>query len=139
MPPLRINRSIHVPSTFANNLSNMAGLHGGRFPRQHARHQPYTRHMSASNVAFPQDFLELPSRLLANITYTQEVAISKTTQKKDMSHLREFLAFCKGLRIQPKDALPAKEEVLLAWASSYAGHLAGKIVSTKLLAIKEGT
>jgi hypothetical protein len=93
--------------------------------------------MSASNVAFPQDFLELPSRLLANITYTQEAAISKTTQKKDMSRLREFLAFCKGLGIQPKDALPAKEEVFLAWASSYAGRLAGKTVSTKLLAIRK--
>jgi hypothetical protein len=93
--------------------------------------------MSASNVAFLQDFLDLPSRLLANITYTQEAAISKTTQKKDTSRLREFLAFCKGLGIQPKDALPAKEEVLLAWASSYAGRLAGKTVSAKRLAIRK--
>ena len=63
--------------------------------------------------------------------------MTKSTQKKDASRLRDFLSFCKGLGIRAEDALPAREEVLLAWASSYAGRLAGKTVSAKLLAIRK--
>ncbi|KAF8797756.1 hypothetical protein BYT27DRAFT_7265499 [Phlegmacium glaucopus] len=71
------------------------------------------------------------------INLTQEAAISKTTQAKDASRLREFLRFCEGLSIQNSDALPAREDLLIAWASSYAGRLAGKTVGAKLLAIKK--
>jgi hypothetical protein len=63
--------------------------------------------------------------------------VSKSTQRKDASRLKEFVSFCKGLGIRAEDALPAREEVLLAWASSYAGRLTGKTVGAKLLAIRK--
>lgn len=75
---------------------------------------------------------------MEKIHHAQDAAVNKTTKRKDASRLREFLSFCEGLGIRPKDALPAREEVLLAWVSSYAGRLAGKTVSAKLLAIKKG-
>ena len=68
---------------------------------------------------------------------TQEAAVSKTTQAKDASRLREFLQFCEGHGIKSGKAFPAKEELLVAWAGSYAGRLAGKTVSAKLGAIKK--
>ncbi|KAF8234236.1 hypothetical protein L208DRAFT_1550788, partial [Tricholoma matsutake] len=59
------------------------------------------------------------------------------TQRKDASRLQEFLTFCEGLRIRKSDALPAREDILIAWASSYAGRLAGRMVGAKLLAIRK--
>lgn len=137
MPPLRLSQSIHAPSAFARDLSHIAGLHGGQLPHRYTRPQPYVRHISASNVDLPNSNLELPSRLMDKIADTQEAAVNKSTQKKDASRLREFLSFCEGLGIRPNDALPAREDVLLAWASSYAGRLAGKTVAAKLLAIRK--
>ncbi|KAF8236902.1 hypothetical protein L208DRAFT_1250269 [Tricholoma matsutake] len=58
-------------------------------------------------------------------------------QRKDASQLREFLTFCEGLGIRNSDALPAREDVLIAWASSYAGRLAERTVGAKLLAIRK--
>ena len=63
--------------------------------------------------------------------------MNKTTKKKDASRLHEYLRFCEDLGIKTADTLPAREEILLAWASSFAGRLAGKTVGAKLLAIKK--
>lgn len=137
MPPIRLSQSIHTPSAFASNLSHIASVHGGHLPHDYTRPQPYVRHISAPNTAFLQNDFELPPILLDKIANTQEAAVNKSTQRKDASRLREFLSFCAGIGIKPADALPAREEVLLAWASSYAGRLAGKTVSAKLLAIRK--
>ena len=137
MPPLRSSQSIHTPSTFTSNLSHVVRLHGGRLPHHYTQPQPYVRHISGPNTATVQNNFSLPPKLLDKIADTQEAATMKSSQKKDASRLREFLSFCAGLRIRAKDALPAREEILLAWASSYAGRLAGKTVSAKLLAIRK--
>jgi hypothetical protein len=90
------------------------------------------------NTVFPSHGnIALPSALLDKIKGTQEAAVNITTQRKDASRLKEFLSFCANLGIRADDALPAREEVLLAWASSYAGRLAGKTVGAKLLAIRK--
>ena len=67
---------------------------------------------------------------------TQEAVASKTTQVKDASSLREFSQFCEGHGIKSSNAFPANEELLVAWAASYAGRLAGKTVSIKLRAVR---
>ena len=59
------------------------------------------------------------------------------SQKKDASQLREFLSFSEGLGISAHNSLPEGEDILLAWALSYAGRIAGKTVSTKLSAVKK--
>ncbi|KAF8797647.1 hypothetical protein BYT27DRAFT_7228902 [Phlegmacium glaucopus] len=53
------------------------------------------------------------------------------------SRLHEFLAFCEGLSIRKDHALPAHEDLLIAWASSFAGRLAGKTVGAKISAIRK--
>jgi len=58
-------------------------------------------------------------------------------QTKDASQLQEFLAFCEGLRIKNQDAFPASKDLLVGWASSYAGRFAGRTVGVKLLAIRK--
>ena len=137
MPPLCSSQSIHAPSTFTSNLSHVVRLHGGILPHHYTRPQPYVCHISGPNTTTIQSNYNLPPTLLYKIADTQEAATMKSLQKKDASRLREFLLFCAGLRIRANDALPAKEEILLAWASSYAGRLAGKTVSAKLLAIRK--
>jgi hypothetical protein len=67
----------------------------------------------------------------------ENAAVSKTTRSKDASRLNEFLLFCKGLGIKNHDALPASEDLLAAWASSYAGRYAGKTVGAKISAIRK--
>ncbi|KAF8219956.1 hypothetical protein L208DRAFT_1544173 [Tricholoma matsutake] len=79
----------------------------------------------------------LPPALVDKIKHTQDTAVNKSTQRKYASQLREFLTFCKGLGIRKSDALPAREDVLITWASSYAGRLAGRMVGAKLLAIRK--
>ena len=63
--------------------------------------------------------------------------MSKTTQAQEASSLREFLQFCGGHGITSSNAFPANEELLIAWAASYAGVLAGKTVGAKLRAIRK--
>jgi hypothetical protein len=141
MPPLRHTIHAIASDRYTSDLSHIAELHGGHFPQRFNRHQPYDARISShrtDNTHFlAQGDFALPSALLDKIKDTQDAAVNLTTQKKDASRLKEFLAFCEGLGIRPNDALPAREEVLLAWASSYAGHLAGKTVGAKLLAIRK--
>jgi hypothetical protein len=95
-----------------------------------------TRIPSPDKVLPELDFA-LPPSLLNKIKHTEEAAVNKLTQAKDASRLREFLAFCDSLGIKHADAFPAREDLLIAWASSYAGRLAGRTVGAKLLAIKK--
>lgn len=81
--------------------------------------------------------LTLPTTILEKISQVQDVAVNKTTQAKDTSQLQDFLTFCRGLGIQDNNALPAREDLLIAWASSYAGQLAGRTVGVKIFAIKK--
>jgi hypothetical protein len=53
---------------------------------------------------------------MEKINHVQGVAVSKTTQAKNVGRLRKFLVFCEGLGIQDKDVLLAKEDLLVAWA-----------------------
>lgn len=134
MPPHRQIQSIHVSNTHKHHLSGLAQRHGGNLPNRHNRHQPYA---TSSHMVFPRPNLVLPQDLVDKITNTQDAAVSKTTQAKDASRLREFLRFCEGLGISNNNALPAREDLLIAWAASYAGRLAGKTVGAKLLAIRK--
>ena len=143
MPPLRHCQTIHTAASngYAADLSRLAGIHGGHFPHRLSRHQPYeariSSHQANVNHAPSLEDLTLPSALLDKIKVTQDAAVNLTTQKKDASRIREFLSFCEGLGIRANDALPAREDVLLAWASTFAGRLAGKTVGAKLLAIRK--
>lgn len=139
MPPLRQHQSIHTFNGYSNELSRVAGIYGGKLPHRFNRPQPYNARISSHTGDESQlhKGFELPPTLLAKIKDTQEAAVSKSTQKKDASRLRDFLSFCEGLGIQACNALPAGEDILLAWAASYAGRMAGKTVGAKLLAIKK--
>lgn len=41
--------------------------------------------------------------------------------RKDASRLHEFLVFCGGLGIKHKNAFPTQEDLLITWATPYAG------------------
>ena len=139
MAPLRHTPSIHAPTVQTANLSQVAQIHGGRLPHHYGRFKPYIAPLPPQRTPSPQttQIPDLHPALWDRIRDTQEAAVDKTTQKKDASRLREFLSFCNSLGIDPGRALPVSEDILLAWASSYAGVLAGKTVSAKLLAIRK--
>ena len=144
MPPLRQIQSTHTLNAYTNDLSQLTQRHD-RNLLHHNRHQPYATCVQPPHMALPQLGLALPHDLVdkimntqeAAVSKTQEVAVSKTTQAKDASRLREFLQFCNGLGISSSNALPAEEDLLIAWAASYSGRLAGKTVSAKLGAIRK--
>jgi hypothetical protein len=139
MPALRHSQSIHAPNAYTSDLSNLAQLHGGKLPHRYGRFQPYVARIPPQSMPVVRSYggVELHPTILDKIRDTQEAAVDKTTQKKDASRLKEFLSFCEGLGINARNALPASEDVLLAWASSYAGRLAGKMVGAKLSAIRK--
>ena len=136
MPPLRQNQSIHTKLLGTADLASVAGLYGGILPNQHGRFRPYVTRVP-SQKATSYNIPNIPLTLLEQIKDTQEAAINITSQKKDASRLRDFLAFCKALGISAHNALPASEDILLAWAASYAGRIAGKTVSAKISAIRK--
>src|ERR1700678_2646354 len=137
MPPMRTHQSLHTPNEEARHLAMVAEHNGGKLLNRYMRHQPYNAYTPHPNAKHQGENVNLPPLLRDKIRHAQSAAVNKLTQRKDESRLREFLAFCEGLGIRPTDALPAREEVLLAWASTYAGCLAGKTVSAKLLAIRK--
>ena len=137
MSPLRHSQSIHALSASSSDLSHVARLHGGKIPHRYGRFQPYIARVPSQRAMHSHSIPDLPPTLLDNIRETQDAALNITSQKKDASRLREFLLFCKGLGISACNALPAREDILLAWASSYAVRIAGKTVSAKLSAVKK--
>lgn len=137
MPAFRHVKPMPTPNIYTNALSQVAQLHGGKLPRRHGRFQPYIPRVSSKEMMPPLETPALHPQLLNKIKETQEAATSKTTQQKDASRLQEYLSFCEGIGINAHYALPAREEVLLAWASSFAGRLAGKTVGAKLFAIRK--
>ena len=142
MAPLRHTQSIHAPSTLTSDLSLVAQVHGGKLPHRFGRFRPYIAPLpSHNNPSVPlipaAHTVNLHPVLWDKIRDTQEAAVDKTTRRKDASRLREFLSFCGGLGIESGRALPASEDILLAWAASYAGLFAGKTVAAKILAIRK--
>ena len=138
MPSHKSIQSIHVSRTAPRDLHILAQRHGGDIPHHYTGYQPYVpRIYTPHKSILPQPQFKLPEILLDKIRKTQQAAVSKSTQTKDINCLREFLNFCKNLGIDNERALPAKEDLLMAWAASYAGRLAGKTVSAKLLAIRK--
>ena len=133
MPPIRHIRYISAPDAHSNNLAQLAQLHGGQLAFHHNQHRPYSTRIPTP----PCPRYQLPPTLAYQIKHTQDAAVCKTTQAKDANRLRDFLSFCEGLGIPNNHALPANEDLLVAWASSYAGRLAGKSVGAKLLAIRK--
>jgi hypothetical protein len=143
MPALRQIKSFHTlnaylvpPETVVSSmlsLPHVSELHGGRFPHTYSRHHPYPLHIPSPVKTQHHANMNLkpvlPPTLLDTIKLTQDAAVNRGTRLKDASRLREFLEFCEGLGIKHSAALPAREDVLMAWASSYAGRLAGKTVS----------
>lgn len=119
------------------DLQLLAQRHGGNIPHRYSRPQPYASCILPGHNTTDQSKFVLPHALVNKIRDTQEAAISKSTQAKDKNRLRDFLSFCRGLGIDSNHALPAKEDLLMAWAASYAGRLAAKTVSAKLLAVKK--
>jgi hypothetical protein len=136
MPPIRHYQSIHTQLAGTGDLANITGLHGGYLPHTYSRLQPYIARVP-SQKATTYSVLDLHLTLLDNIKHAQDAAVNITSQKKDANQLRDFLVFCKSLGIPAYNALPAGEDILMAWASSYAGHIAGKTVSAKISAIKK--
>ena len=70
------------------------------------------------------------------MSVVQDSAVSKVTRIKDVGQLQDYVSFCKGLGIPDSNILPASEDLLIAWASTYVGRLAGKTVGAKISAIK---
>jgi hypothetical protein len=137
MAPTRTYQSLHTPNEDARHLAMVADHNGGTLPYRYMRHQPYNTLSSYPIANHQHKTIDLPPLLLDKIRHTQDAAVDRLTRKKDASRLREFLIFCEGLGIRATSALPAREEVLLAWASSYAGRLAGKTVGAKVLAVRK--
>ena len=126
-------------STTLNACTNdvsQAKRHGKNL-LHHSRHLPNAIHIQPPHMALPQLSLALPQVLVDKIMNTQEAAVSETAQAMDASRLREFLQFCEGHGITSTKAFPAEEDLLIAWAASYAGRLAGKTVSAKLRAVRK--
>jgi hypothetical protein len=158
MPPIRTSYSLHTPNTDVRQLAIVAEHNGGRLLNRYMCHHPYNTRFPHPNAHYQHDIfdlppsntpgshpkgncqrdtLNLPPNLRDKISHVQEAAVNESTKRKDASRLREFLSFCESLGIRCINALPAREEVLLAWASSYVGRLAGKTVAAKLLAIRK--
>jgi hypothetical protein len=137
MPAIRNIPSIQVLSGHAQTLSRLAQVHGEQPSLRFNRKGPYSLDTLSARRNVSQPTFAIPTILLDKIKHTQEAAVSQATRTKDASRLREYLMFCWKLGIREKDALPATEDLLLAWASSYAGRLAGKTVGAKLSAIKK--
>ncbi|KAF8231463.1 hypothetical protein L208DRAFT_1398928 [Tricholoma matsutake] len=127
MPPLR---TISHSDKQTSNLLQLAQIHNGNFAHHHSRSRPYAPRKP------PFSTLAMPAELLEKISNVQDAAVSKATQSKDASRLQEFRSFCKALNVHDDDIFPAREDLLIAWASSYAGHFAGKTVSAKITALK---
>lgn len=133
MPPLR---TISHSDKQMSNLLQLAQIHNGNFAHHHSRSPPYAPRVPTPCKKPPFSTLAMPAELLEKISNVQDAAVSKATQSKDASRLREFRSFCKALNVHDNDIFPAREDLLIAWASSYAGHFAGKTVSAKITAIK---
>ena len=138
MSSLRRIQTTHTRNASCkNNLSQLAQRHGGDLHHNHNRRQPYATSMKSAYMALPQITLPLPRDLMDKVMNTREEVVSKTTQAKEASRLREFLQFCEGHGIKSSNAFPATEDLLVAWAASFSGQLAGKTVSAKLRAIRK--
>ena len=133
MPPHRTARfNLHSRSP-NDNLRHLALIHGGqinRYPSQ--SHYPTipspTRSISR---------LRIPAELLEKANLVELAGVGEATRRKDASRLREYLVFCDRLGIDNHSALPAPEDLLVAWASSFAGRLAGKTVGAKISAVRK--
>ena len=79
----------------------------------------------------------IPLALQRLASEVENAAVSNSTHRKDASRLHKFLTFCGGLGINHESALPAQEDLLIAWAASYTGQFAGKTVGAKISAIKK--
>ena len=123
MPPIRQTQYTAYSNGHTDNLFQLAQIHGGRLSHNTMRPQPYTQWIPMAHVNLPWQNLTLPTNLLQKISQVQGAAVNKMTQAKDASRLCEFLTFCQGLGIQSNNALPAREDILMVWASSYAGQL----------------
>ena len=134
MPPLR---TVPHYDNHTGNLFQLAQIHSGNFAHHHSRSRPYTARVFTPCKKLPHSALVMPAELLEKIGHVQSAAVSKSTQSKDASRLHEFLIFCKALNIHDDDIFPAREDILIAWASSYAGRFAGKTVGAKISAIKK--
>jgi hypothetical protein len=119
MPPVRQTQYTAYSNRHMDNLFQLAQIHGGRLSHNTTRPQLYARRIPTAYAQLPRQNLALPTNLLEKISQVQGAAVNKTTQVKDASRLREFLAFCQGLGIQSNNALLAREDILMAWASSY--------------------
>lgn len=137
MPPQKSIQSIHISQYATHNLQSLAQRHGGNLPIQYYRFQPYAPSTHLSHNTIPDSHFTLPPILVDKIRQTQEAATSRSTQTKDASGLRECFNFCNSLGIDNDNILPTKEDLLMAWAASYTGRLAGRTVSVKLLAVRK--
>src|SRR5271168_1825456 len=117
MAPLRQTQSIHTQIANMGDLTGTAALHGGYLARRYGRFQPYIARVPGQNIAVCE-VPDIPLALLNKIKNAEHTAVNITSQKKDTSRLREILAFCNSLGIPAHNALPAGEDILVAWASS---------------------
>ena len=135
MPPLRTSKFIAHSTNAGHGLQQLALNYGGSYARRHVRPQPYSTRIKQPRIL--HTLLAILNELMEKANLVENAAVSKTTRSKDASRLNEFLLFCEGLGIKNHDALPASEDLLAAWASSYTGRYAGKTVGAKISAIRK--
>ena len=135
MPPHRTPTHYIRSFDTGGNLPQLALAYRGSFAHHEIRHQPYYVRIPPNRQ--PDISISIPPELLEKVNLAENAATSKTTKRKDASRLREYLLFCEGLGIDAQKALPAPEDLLIAWASSYARRVAGKTVGAKLTAIRK--
>jgi hypothetical protein len=121
MPPVRQTQYTAYSNRHMDNLFQLAQIHGRRLSHNTTCLQPYAWWIPTAHAQLPWQNLTLPINLLEKISQVQEAAVNKTTQVKDMSRLHGFLTFCQGLGLQSNNALLAREDILMAWASFYVG------------------
>ncbi|KAF8237440.1 hypothetical protein L208DRAFT_517350 [Tricholoma matsutake] len=113
MPPLR---TIPHSDMHTNNLLRVAQIHSGNYVHHHGHSRPYTSRVLTPCKRLPHLALAMPADLREKISHVQNAA---------------------ALNIHDDDVFPAREDLLIAWASSYAGRFAGKMVGAKISAIKK--
>lgn len=136
MPPIWLSPQATHLLGHGVNFSEILKQHGGHLLQHYYCCQPYTTWTPQPDLHLLSLKFVLPTILQEKIKLLQDSALSRTTCTKVLGRLWEYISFCKGLGIHDDNILPASEDMLIAWASTYAGPLVGKTMGAKTLAIK---
>jgi hypothetical protein len=137
MSPIRVTKSTTLSTSPANtrHIHQLAQNHGGHYSRTFNCSLPYhdtsiRRHLTTAVTSLPHEIIE-------RMKIVEGKSIGDATRRNDESRVRAYLKFCAGLGIREEDAIPAPNDLVAAWVSSFAGRFSGKTVSAKITSLKK--